>query len=376
MILKNATIHTVTDGTIENGYIIIEGQRIAEVGSMSACPSFEGETLDLDGLSVYPGFIDAHCHVGMWEDALGFEGADGNEITDPVTADLRGIDGVNPQDRCFEEAVKGGVTAIVTGPGSANPIGGTLTCLHTYGDFVDDMIIKEPLAMKMALGENPKRCYHDKQKAPETRMGTLSIIRNALEEARRYDSEGEKYAPKSQALKKVTCQNLPVHIHAHRTDDIFSAVRLAKEFSLDMTLVHATEGYMVAAHLAKLDIKMIIGPIMVDRSKPELRNLTPSAAAELEKHGIEFAMCTDHPVIPIQYLPIMAGLAVREGLSRKTALRSITLTPAKILGLSEHIGCIAQGRYADLCIFDGDPLSLEGKNMMTFIKGKLCYSAI
>ncbi len=373
-LLKNARVHTVVDGTIENGFIVIEGQRIAEIGEMSACPSFDGESFDLRGLSVYPGFIDAHCHVGMWEDGLGFEGADGNEVTDPVTADLRGIDGVNPQDRCFDEAIKGGVTAIVTGPGSANPIGGTLTCLHTHGDFVDDMIIKEPIAMKMALGENPKRCYHSKQKAPETRMGTLSIIRNALEESRRYDNEDEKYSPKSRALGAVTKQHLPAHIHAHRADDIFSAVRLAQEFSLDLTLVHATEGYMIAPRLAELGVKMIIGPIMVDRSKPELRNLTPSAASILEQQGVEFALCTDHPVIPVQYLPIMAGLAMREGLSRETALRSITLTAAKILGLSQHIGSIAVGCYADLCVFDGDPLSLEGKNQMTFVKGELCFS--
>ncbi len=374
-LLKNGRIFTVSDGEYQNGYILIEGQRIADVGDMSVCPSFDGETIDLQGLSVYPGFIDAHCHIGMWEDGLGFEGADGNEITDPVTADLRGIDGINPQDRCFTEAIEGGVTAVVTGPGSANPIGGTLTCIHCHGDFVNDMIIKEPIAMKFALGENPKTCYNSKQKAPQTRMGTVSIIRSALKEALIFaKGKKDKLATKSEALMPVAKGELAAHFHAHRIDDIFSAVRIAEEFSLDMTIVHGTEGYMVAKRLAQLGARIILGPIMSERSKPELRNLTPSAAAELDRYGIKFAICTDHPVIPIQYLPIMAGLAVREGLDPDTALRSITLSAAEILGLQDDIGSIAKGRFADLCVFNGNPLSLDGRNCMTIVKGKVVFS--
>ncbi len=373
-LLKNGSIHTISDGSYQNGYILIEGQRIADVGDMSDCPSFDGQITDLRGLDVYPGFIDSHCHIGMWEDGLGFEGADGNEITDPVTSDLRGIDGINPQDRCFEEAIEGGVTTVVTGPGSANPIGGTLTCIHCHGDFVNDMVIREPIAMKMALGENPKTCYHNKQKSPQTRMATVSIIRNALGEALRYNKDKkEKFAPKSQALAPVAKGELAAHIHAHRIDDIFSAIRIAEEFSLDMTVVHGTEGYMVPERLAQLGAKIILGPIMSERSKPELKNLTPKAAAELDRYGVSFAICTDHPVIPVQYLPIMAGLAVREGLSYESALRSITLTPAEILGLQQDIGSISKGRFADLCVFDGNPLSLEGRNLMTFVKGRLVF---
>ncbi len=377
-LIVNGRIHTVTDGSYDKGFIHIKGQNILAVGGMENCPSFSGKKIiDLEGLTIYPGFIDAHCHIGMWEDGLRFEGADGNEETDPITAHLRGIDGINPQDRCFTEAIEAGVTSVVTGPGSANPIGGTLTCIHCFGSYVDEMVISEPIAMKMALGENPKGCYHSQKKMPETRMGTVSLIRNALYDALCYDKGNkEGHNPKGIALLPVAKGELATHIHAHRTDDIFTAIRIAREFNLDLTVVHATEGYMVAESLAKMGVKMIIGPIMTERSKPELRNLTTKAAGILEKHGVNFAICTDHPVIPIQYLPMMAGLAVKEGLSRDTAIRAITATPAEILGLEKKIGSIAAGKYADLAVYEGDPLSLEGRCKMTFVKGEIVYNSL
>ncbi len=376
-ILINAHIHSCKAKNYEQGYIHIKGQDIFAVGDMSDCPSFDDmEVIDLTGLTIYPGFIDAHCHLGMWEDGLNFEGADGNEETDPITAQLRAIDGINPQDRCFSEAVEAGVTSVVTGPGSANPIGGTLTYIHCHGSVVDEMTIKEPIAMKMALGENPKSVYHEQHKCPETRMGTISVIRNALYEAVYYDKgKKESYNAKNIALTPVVKGELAAHIHAHRTDDIFAALRVAKEFNLDMTVVHGTEGYLVAEQLAQQGVNIILGPIMSERSKPELRNLTPKAGCILEKNGVKFAICTDHPVIPIQYLPIMAGLAVREGLSRDTAMRAITCIPAEILGLADRVGSIAPGLIADLAIFKGDPLSLEGVCMMTIIKGEIVYKA-
>ncbi len=376
-LLTNAYIYTVADKNYEKGFIHIKGQDIIAVGDMSDCPSFtDKEIIDLTDLCVYPGFIDAHCHLGMWEDGLKFEGADGNEETDPVTAQLRGIDGVNPQDRCFCEAIEAGVTSVVTGPGSANPIGGTLTFMHCHGSVVDDMTIVEPVAMKMALGENPKGCYHEKQKAPETRMGTVSIIRDALNEAIYYDrGKKDSYNAKNIALTPVVKGELAAHIHSHRTDDIFAAIRIAKEFNLNMTVVHGTEGYMVADQLAKLGVNIILGPIMSERSKPELRNLTPKAGGILENSGVKFAICTDHPVIPIQYLPIMAGLAVREGLSRETAIKAITSIPAEIIGVDDKLGKIAPGLLADLAIFKGDPLSLEGVCRMTIVKGEVVYKA-
>ncbi len=384
-LLINAKIHTVAGRDYDNGFIHIQGQRILAVGEMADCPSFKEDdttkVVDLSGLSVYPGFIDAHCHIGMWEDGLGFEGADGNEETDPVTAELRGIDGVNPQDRCFTEALEAGVTTVVTGPGSANPIGGTLCCMHCNGDFVNDMIIAEPIAMKMALGENPKGCYHEKKRAPETRMATVSIIRNALSDAIVFDNNvsnnkkgNESRNAKSEALTPVAKGKLAAHIHAHRIDDIFTAVRIAEEFDLNLTVVHGTEGYMQAKRLAEMGVDIILGPIMSDRSKPELKNLTAKAAGVLEKEGVRFAICTDHPVIPIQYLPITAGIAVREGLSPATAIKAITTIPAEILGLSDKIGSITPGLYADLAIYKSSPLSLEGRCEMTFVKGEIVYS--
>ncbi len=377
-LIVNGRVHTVTEGSYDRGFIHIEGQTILAVGEMNSCPSFDGkEIIDLCGMDIYPGFIDAHCHIGMWEDGLRFEGADGNEVTDPITAHLRGLDGINPQDRCFTEAIEAGVTAVVTGPGSANPIGGTLSCIHCHGSYVDEMIIAEPIAMKMALGENPKGAYHSQKKMPETRMGTVSLIRNALYEAISYDKGNkENHNPKSIALLPVAKKEMAAHIHAHRTDDIFTAIRIAKEFNLNLTVVHATEGYMVAKSLAEKDVKLIIGPIMTERSKPELKNLTTKSAGILEKHGVNFAICTDHPVIPIQYLPMMAGLAVREGLSRETAIKAITATPAKILGLEDKIGSISAGKYADLAVYDGDPLSLEGRCKITFVKGEIVHNAI
>ncbi len=371
-LLYGGTVFTADDKNYDAGFIEITGEKITSVGDMSQCPAKEGyEAIDVSGLFLYPGFIDAHCHIGMWEDGLGFEGADGNEETDPVTPQLRGLDGVNPLDNCFAEAALAGVTAVVTGPGSANPIGGTLFCMHTHGDISTNRCIKEPIAMKMALGENPKSGYREQKRAPMTRMATMSLIREALNEAKAYErQDSPSYNAKSEALLQVEAGNLPVHIHAHRLDDIYAAVRLSKEYDLKTTVVHATEAYLDADALADCDISLILGPLMCERSKPELRNLTPKAPAIIANSKIKFAICTDHPVIPIQYLPLMAGLAVREGLSRERALRSITADAAEIIGLEHKIGRIKTGLYADIAVFDGDAMSLEGRCVDTFIKGE------
>lgn len=381
MLLYNADIFTACSGTIKNGYVLIKDGRIIDVGPMAFCPK-DRECYDLSGLTVYPGFIDAHCHIGMWEDGLSFEGDDGNEDTDPATPHLRAMDAINPADYSFKEAVEAGVTAVVTGPGSANPVAGQMVAMKTYGSRVDDMIIKEPIAMKFALGENPKNTYHSKDETPTTRMATAAIIREQLKKAERYqrdvlaaeedeDTDEPEIDVKSEALSGALSGKMQSHFHAHRADDIFTAMRLAKEYDLDLVLVHCTEGYMNAEKIAKEKIPAIVGPLICTRTKPELSNERDENAAMLKKAGVEVAICTDHPEVPIQYLALSAGIAVRAGMDHDDAIRAITSVPAKILGLSGKIGSVAPGADADLAVFRGDPLSVYEKPVWVIAGGKI-----
>ncbi len=385
MIFINANVYTAEEKVFSNGYLAVRDGKIAGVGSMDeVVPSDKETVIDLNGKSIYPGFVDAHTHLGMWEDGMGFEGEDGNEMGMTTAASLRAIDAVNSFDRCFEEARRAGVTSVVTGPGSANPIGGTMAAVKTKGGRIDSMIIKAPVSMKMALGENPKNVHHDRDESPMTRMATAKIIRESLTKAVRYAQDVDKAAESDdydlpdfdaecEALLPVVRGQLPVHIHAHRRDDIFTGIRIAQEFGLKYVVVHATEGHMVADELAECGADVFSGPFLSDRSKPELINLTPSSPGIMAAAGIRTAIITDHPVIPIQYLPLCAGLAVREGMDYDTALRAITITPAKILGLVDRIGSLKQGKDADFSIFDGDPLTLASKPLAVFIDGKAVY---
>lgn len=381
MLLYNADIFTACSGTIKNGYVLIKDGKIIDVGPMAFCPK-DSESYDLSGLTVYPGFIDAHCHIGMWEDGLSFEGDDGNEDTDPATPHLRAVDAVNPGDYSFKEAVAAGVTAVVTGPGSANPVAGQMVAIKTYGDRIDDMVIKEPMAMKFALGENPKNTYHSKDETPTTRMATAAIIREQLKKAQRYqrdllaaeedeDADEPEIDVKSEALALAVDGSIQSHFHAHRSDDIFTAVRLSKEYGLDLVLVHCTEGYLNADKIAAEKIPAIVGPLICTRTKPELVNERDENAAILKKAGVEVAICTDHPEVPIQYLALSAGIAVRAGMDHDDAVRAITSVPAKILGLSDRIGSVAPGRDADLAVFKGDPLSVYEMPVWVITGGKI-----
>lgn len=385
MTLINAQIHTCEDKVIKNGYISFEKGRITAIGTMKKY-TVTGDEIDVSGKMIYPGFIDAHTHLGMWEDSLGFEGDDGNEETDPATPQLRAIDAVNSFDKCFREALEGGVTTVVTGPGSANPIAGQNICVKTCGGRIDDIIVKSPVAMKMALGENPKTVYHGKQEAPYTRMATASIIREQLALAVRYmrdieksendpDTDAPDFDAKLDALLPVVQKKLPVHFHAHRRDDIFTAIRIAEEFDLDYVIVHATEGHLCASELEKCGAKVMSGPFLCDRSKPELSNLSPASPGVMANAGIMTAIITDHPVIPLQYLPVCAGLAVREGMDRDEAIKAITINPAKILGLDHMIGSLKVGKDADFAVYSQDPLNLCAKPEMVFVNGRLEYCA-
>ena len=386
MLIVNAKIHTMAGKTIDSGSIRTRGKQITDVADGKLVPEGNEQVMDAGGAGVYPGFVDAHTHLGMWEDSLTFEGDDGNEETDPVTPQLRAIDAINPTDRCFREAVAAGVTAVVTGPGSANPIGGQLAAVKTFGNRIDDMILKAPVAIKMALGENPKTVYHGKNEAPSTRMATAALIREELFKAKRYledraradadkDVDPPEFDMKSEALLPALRGETEVHFHAHRADDIFTAIRIAKEFHLNYVIVHGTEGHLIADTLEQEHARVLSGPFFTDRCKPELRNQTPACPGILARHGILTAIVTDHPVVPIQYLPMCAALAVREGMEPEEALRAITINPAKICGLDSRIGSIETGKDADFSIFRENPLSLTAKPEAVVVGGAIAWMA-
>ena len=382
MLIINGTVHTMDTPVIKNGFVAVRDGKIAMVGPMEECPEgWTGEVYDAQGGHICPGFVDAHCHLGMFGDAIGFEGDDGNEVTDPCTPHLRAIDAVNVRDRCFQEARQGGVTTILTGPGSANPISGQFAALKTSGRWVDEMILRAPAAMKLALGENPKWVYHERHETPVTRMATAAIIREQLYKAREYaekldkaandeDEEKPEYDARMEALVPVVRGELPVHIHAHRADDIATGIRISKEFGLKYVIVHGTEGYLISDLLAQEGAAVITGPSLGDRSKPELANMSLENPALLTMAGIKIAICTDHPETPIQHLPMCAGMAIKGGMIPETALAAITRWPAEIAGLGDRLGTITVGKDADLVVTSGYPLNWLSRVRLVVIDGK------
>lgn len=380
--IKNVTIHTMAeDEIIKNGVILIDNGKICNLGSNISIPE-NIEIIDGKNGFLMPGIIDAHCHIGMWEDGLGFEGSDGNETTDPVTPHLRAIDAINPVDKCFQEALEAGITTVATGPGSANVIGGTFATMKTYGKTIDDMVINECTAMKSAFGENPKRVYSGKKVTPSTRMATAAILRENLIKAKNYVEKQEAFkngnakAPdfdmKLEALAKVIRKEIPLKSHAHRADDILTAIRIAKEFDLDLSLEHCTEGHLITESLKDEHIKsIIIGPSLSDRSKVELKNLTFKTPMILNKAGIKVSIMTDHPVIPLQYISLCAALAAREGMDEEEALRSITINPARAINADHRVGSIEIGKDADIIIYNGHPFDLRNTVKLVMIDGKV-----
>ena len=383
MLIKNGVIHTMDGPAIHRGYVWVEGSRIAGVGTMDDLPPEDrcGPVVDVQGGHVLPGLLDIHCHLGMIGTAVGFEGEDVNEETAPCTPQLRGLDGVDPLDAAFGEARRAGVTCVVTGPGSANAIGGQMVALKTRGTIADQMVVRAPAAMKFALGENPKRVHgRGRQSAPMTRMATAALIREKLSKAQEYQykqekaelEEGDKpdFDAALEALLPVLAGKVPAHFHAHRADDIATAVRIAREFSLDLTIVHGTEGHLIPAFLAREGVPVITGPSLTDRSKPELRGLTMDNAAQLAAAGVRVAICTDHPEIPIQYLPLCAALAARAGMDEEEALAAITINAACIAGVDDRLGSITQGKDADLVVMSGHPFELKSRVQHVWIDGQ------
>lgn len=381
LLIKNADLYTMDgEGHVERGDVLMDGAKIVAVGQNLSAPG--AKVFDARGRVVMPGIVDAHCHIGMWEDGMGFEGADGNEKTDPVTPALRALDAVNPVDPCFREAVEGGVTTACTGPGSANVIGGQFLAMKTAGRTMAEMVIKEPQSLKSAFGENPKRVYSGQNKSPSTRMATAAIFRKAFTEARTYMAKMENPDPDKRPARDLGLDvlvsalkgEIPVKMHAHRADDILTAIRLAGEFGLRATIDHCTEGYLILDELKKADIVgCILGPIFGERSKIELRNKTFRAPYEFYKAGVPFALMTDHPVIPIQHLRVQAGMCVAEELPEYEAMKAITVNAARMIGLADRVGSIAPGKDADVAMYDGDPLDCRSRAVLTIVGGEVVF---
>lgn len=378
LLIRNAKLYTMGDKDyLDGGDLLVENGKIVAVGTdLSSAGS---KVVDAKGAYVMPGIVDAHCHIGMWEDGIGQEGSDGNEMTGASTPELRAIDAINPYDRCWEEALEAGVTTVATGPGSANVIGGQFVAMKTTPGTVESRVLREPLALKTAFGENPKRVYGSQKQTPSTRMATASIFRQAMLDGLAYDKKmqdtDQSKRPDRNLGKEILALaatgKLLVKSHAHRADDILTAIRLRDEFGLNMTLEHCTEGYLIADEIKKAGIPVILGPLLSDRSKVELKNLTFKAPAVMHKAGVRFALMTDHPVIPLQYLILSAALAVREGLPEREALMAVTKNAAWAIGLEERIGSLESGKDADFAIYDGHPLDARSQARQVYVGGEL-----
>ena len=385
MLIYNAEIHTLDSrGVIANGWIKTENNKIKAIGEGAPAEIPEG-SINAQGGLLIPGFIDAHTHLGIIEDGLDFEGDDCNESTDPFTPQMRAIDGINPFDRCFEEARMRGITAAASSPGSANPCGGEIAALKTNGRRVDDMLIKK-CGIKFALGENPKNVYNGREETPITRMAITALIREGLYKARRYVhdmdsyySDSENYDPpeydiKCEALMPLLERKIKAFFHCHRADDICTAMRIASEFALDPVIIHGTEGHKIADIIAEEKVPVICGPLMCDRCKPEMRGLELKNAAVLHENGVKIAICTDHTVTPIQYLPLSAQTAIKGGLSFDEAVKTITVYPAEILGIDDVTGSLREDKDADLQLYrKGDnPLDLMCEPVLVMVSGEIC----
>jgi imidazolonepropionase-like amidohydrolase len=373
----------VADPPIEDGTVLVTDGKIVAVGRAADIEVPDGaETVDVSGSWLLPGFVEAHGHVGVYEEGEHWVGEDVNEKTDPNGARLRALDGINPDDEGFRDALSGGVTTIVVKPGSANPIGGQTVAVKAWGRTVDEMVIREPLSVKSALGENPKRVYGEKDKLPSTRLGVAAVIRDAFVRAQDYRMRREHaervHEPFErdntlEVLVKVLEGRLPWSQHTHRADDIATAIRLSEEFGYRLVVNHGTEGHLIADLLAEKNIPVIIGPLFTSRLKVELRRRSLRNPGILARAGVKIAITTDHPVVPIHFLVHQATLAMKEGLDAETALRSITINPAEIMGLDDQVGSITPGLDADLVIWSGDPLDVMSRATRVFIAGQEVY---
>jgi imidazolonepropionase-like amidohydrolase len=362
---------------IENGTVLIRDGRIEAVGDATLPVPKDAEIVGVDGGWVLPGLIDAHTHIGTLEDGEGWAGDDHDEATDPVTARLRALDGINHRDIAFRDAVAGGVLAVGVNPGSCNPIGGQCVALRTAGGTVEDRVLREPCGMKSALGENPKKHYGGLGRMPSTRMGTAAVIRQALVRARDHEKHRTDDTPGDldlDALGRVLRREIPWRQHVHRADDIATALRLAEEFGYDLVIDHGTEAAELARVLAERRIPVVLGPLIVGRAKNELRGRSLRTAGVLAAAGVRICIATDHCVVPIQFLVHQATLAVKEGLDRTTAIEALTINPARVLGVADRLGSLEPGKDADLCVWSGDPLDVLQRVETAYVHGARVYT--
>lgn len=381
--LKNGTIYDAVHPQPYQADLLIREGKIAKIGKDLEKEAPEGcQVIDLAGKNVYPGFVEAHCHIGLDGSGIGFEGNDCNEMTDILTPQLRAIDGIYPQDPTFEEAVRAGVTTVCTGPGSANVLGGQFAVLKTVGNRVDDMVINPMAAMKCAFGENPKRCYKDKNNF--SRMSTAAKLRETLMKAREYMEKKElaeedpskkpAFDFKLESMIPVLKGEIPLKAHAHRADDIFTAIRIAKEFGVKLTLEHVTEGHLIVDQLKNEDYPMAVGPSLTHATKFELRNKTFTTPGILAKAGCRVSIITDSPVIPESYLPLCAGLAVRSGMDEFAALQAITINPAMHIGAQDRVGSLEVGKDADIVAMEGSCFEVSSVPCFVMVDGKIIVS--
>ena len=380
--LVGARVLPIDAPAIEEGTVVLRDGRVAAVGPASEVevPS-DAEVVDAAGAWVLPGLVDAHVHLGVWEEGEGWAGQDTNEMTDPVMAAARAVDAINPREQGFDDALMGGITTVNVNPGSGNPIGGQAVALKTYGRYVDEMVLRNPSGIKAALGENPKRVYGDQKKTPSTRLGVALVLRRAFAAARSYQARVAAADGKpvdtdlvSEALVKVLDGEIPWRQHCHRADDIATALRLADEFGYRLVLDHGTESYLLADLLAERKVPVLYGPLIVSRSKVEVRDRSLRAPGILDRAGVEVSIITDHPVVPVEYLITQAALAVREGMDRGAALRAVTINPARVLGVDDRVGSLAVGKDADVVLWSGDPLDLQSRVLRTWVDGVEVYT--
>ncbi|MFD5319595.1 amidohydrolase [Streptomyces sp. NPDC127098] len=369
---------------IEGGTVLVIGGKIAAVGPDAEVSVPEGvPTVDAAGKWVLPGFVEAHGHIGVHEEAEGWAGQDTNEMTDPNGARMRALDAINPADTGFADALAGGVTSAVIKPGSGNPIGGQTVAVKCWGRSVDEMLVRQPVSVKSALGENPKRVYGEKKQLPSTRQGVAAVIRDAFTRAQDYQAkrdhaaeEGKPFErdPSLEVLVKVLAGELPWCQHTHRADDIATALRLADEFGYRVVINHATEAHLIADEIARREVPVISGPLFTTRSKVELRHRTLANPGILARAGVKVAITTDHPVVPINFLVHQVTLSVKEGLDPAEGLRTITANPAEIMGLDDRVGSLKPGLDGDVVIWSGDPLDVMSRALRVFIEGREVYS--
>ena len=380
-LLRGGKVLTMAGPTFDPGFLLLEGGKIAALGDLAAAPETDAEVVDLAGRWILPGLIDAHTHIGIGEQGFGREGMDVNETTDPVTPQMRAIDGANPDDEAFRDALAAGITLVNIMPGSANVVGGLAFAAKTHGGRIDAMVLRQPTGMKAAMGENPKRTHGDAKRMPATRLGVAALFRDLCVRTQNYIAKQDAPEPgkplerdlRLEQMALVLRRQIPMRIHAHRADDILTALRLRDEFGFDMVLDHATEAFKLPDELIRRNIPAVVGPVLTSRYKVELRERSLKTPGALVRAGVKVALTTDHWVVPIQHLLVGLILSVREGLPREDALKLVTINPAEILGVADRVGSLAVGKDADLAVFTGDPLDLMQRVERVYIDGEPVY---